>query len=377
MTFDELLNFEIKYKLWEHKLFDYPLWIHCREPLLGTAMMAERKIRRPSLWGMVKSFILTMKFLLTQYRYDKVFFLMERAELLEVYIQEKNPKKILFLNPEQESVYSGDDYVSSNFFSLLRFIGRKTAYLIFYRKYKKLVNKVEDLSLNGYIKDALGDALFLKFLSLILSKRNEKIYTGAVVPIGEKFVDSLNSIEVQHGVIYSEHIGYIGVPKVKNRLMLYAKRYEEILHQAGYGGRLLIDNYKKSFFEKKSTRDFPVVIYTQPLLEMQQAVEYFFKQYNPKEVFIQKHPKDYFDYDIESKYFVTATTPFEVKYPIMYVSSVMENFTNYDKNCYLYNLNSLDIDIDNFIEIYTQGSLSEVIVKDSLGEIYKEIMCQK
>ena len=98
LSMGELIVFEKKHKLWEHKLFGYPLWIHCREPLLYTTVMATRKIKRPTLLNMFKSFVGTMKFLVTQKKYDKVFFLMERAELLEVYIQEKNPKKILFLN---------------------------------------------------------------------------------------------------------------------------------------------------------------------------------------------------------------------------------------------------------------------------------------
>jgi hypothetical protein len=228
-----------------------------------------------------------------------------------------------------------------------------------------------------YIKDAFGDALFLKFLSIIISNKNQKIYTGAVIPIGEKFINTLNSYEVQHGVIYPMHIGYIGIPKVKNTLILYSKRYENILYKEGYIGKLEVNNYKKSFFEKTSNRHFPMVIYTQPLFEMQKKIHDFFKEYHPINVFIQRHPKDYFLYDIASKYFVSATTPFEVQYPIMYLSSVMENFTDYDKNCYFLDLKSMDIDVSSFIDIYTQGSKSKIFVKSTLKEIYEEIKCQE
>ncbi|MCK5855657.1 MAG: hypothetical protein KAG56_10575 [Sulfurovaceae bacterium] len=373
MNFEELMAFEKKHKLWEHKLFKYPLWIHCREPLLSTAIMAERKMRRPSFWGMVKSFGLTLKFLATQYRYDKVFFLMERAELLEVYIQEKNPKKILFLNPEQERVYQGNDAISSDFFSLLRFISRKTAYLIFRKKYKKIVEELKRENLNRYIRDALGDALFLKFLSLILSKKNQKIYTGAVIPIGEKFVNALNSFEVQHGVIYPEHIGYIALPEVKNSLLLYSNRYEQMMRECGYVGKLELHEYKKAFLEKKSSRYFPIVIYTQPSIEMQESIKRFFKEIQPKNCFIQKHPKDYFDYEIEKIYFVTATIPSEVGNPIMYTSSIIENFTLFNRDCYIYNF-KYHINVENFLEIYTLGTSSTMIVRDSFKEIYEEIM---
>ena len=376
MTFDELISFEQKHKLWAYKLFDYPLWIHCREPLLSTAIMAERKMRIPSVWGMIKSFALTIKFLLTQYRYEKVFFLMERAELLEVYTQEKNPKKILFLNPEQESVYQGEDYISSDFFTLLRFISRKVSYLLFRKKYRKIVKELHREELNMYIKNALGDALFLKFLSLILSKKNEKIYTGAVIPIGEKFVNSLNSIEVQHGVIHPEHIGYIGLPKVKNTLLLYSGRYEKIMRDCGYIGALKIEEYKRNFLEHNSNRYFPIVIYTQPTLEMQERIKEFFQKFQPTDCFIQKHPKDYFDYKIDKKYFVTATIPSEVGHPIMYTSSIIENFTLYNRDCYIYDF-KYTLNVKEFLEIYTAGTTSNMVIRDSLEELYKEIMCQK
>ena len=376
MSFEELIAFEKKHQLWEHKLFNYPLWIHCREPLLSSAIMAERKMRRPSLWGMIKSFGLSMKFLVTQKKYDKVFFLMERAELLEVYIQEKNPKKILFLNPEQEKIYQGNDAISSDFFSLLRFVSRKISYLIFRKKYKEIVEELKRENLNRYIRDALGDALFLKFLSLILSKKNQKIYTGAVIPIGEKFVNALNSFEVQHGVIYPEHIGYIALPEVKNSLLLYSNRYEQMMRECGYVGKLELHEYKKYFLEKSSCRYFPIVIYTQPSIEMQESIKKFFKEIQPKNYFLQKHPKDYFDYEVDEKYFVTATIPSEVGNPIMYTSSIIENFTLFNRDCYIYNF-KYHIDVKKFLEIYTVGTSSTMIVKDSFKEIYEEIMCQK
>lgn len=376
MSLEELIGFEKKHKLWEHKLFGYPLWIHCREPLLSSAIMVKRKIRRPSLGGMIKSFLLTIKFLVTQYRYEKVFFLMERAELLEVYIQEKNPKKILFLNPEQESVYEGGDYVSSDFFSLLRFVSRKISYLIFRKKYKNIVKELKREDLNIYIKDAFGDALFLRFLSLLLSKKNEKIYTGAVIPIGEKFVNALNSLEVQHGVIHPNHIGYIALPEVKNKLLLYSNRYEKMMRDCGYIGKLELHEYKKAFLEKKSSRYFPIVIYTQPTLDMQESVKSFFKEFNPIDCFIQKHPKDYFEYEIDEKYFVLGTIPSEVGNPIMYTSSIVENFTLYERDCYIYNL-KYHLDVEEFLKIYTEGTKSKMIIKDTFGEIYEEIRCQK
>lgn len=373
MTFEELVNFENKNNVWDIKFLEYPLWIHCRESLVSTGMLVDRKVKVPSIINMLKSFFQTIMFLFQQKNYDKVFFLMERAELLEIYNIEKNNKKILFLNPEQEKFYDKEDYISSDFFNLLRFVSRKVAFRIFKKRYHKTVNYLNKIGctqeIHKYIQVAMGDALFLKFLSLVLSSKNDKIYTGSVIPIGEKFINRLNSFEVQHGVIYAQHIGYIGLPKIKNTLLLYSTRYEEMMKNNGYFGKIEINEYKKDFFEKNSTRYFPIVIYTQPALLMQEGINEFFKIIQPTNCYIQKHPKDYFDYDIEKKYFVSATIPSEVAYPIMYTSSIIENFTLYHRNCYIYNfLNSKTIKKD--LEIYMLGTNSVIIVKNNLNNLY-------
>lgn len=385
LSLEALLTLEKEHDLWSYKLFGYPLWIHCREPLVSTALMAERQIKRPTFLRLVKSFFQTLFFLVTQYRYDKVFFLMERAELLEIYKEETSQKKLLFLNSEQDKVYFYNDYISSDFFSLLRFISRKVAFRIFRKQYKETIaylNKINlSVGLDKYIKIAMGDALFLKFLSLVLSKKSDKIYTGAVIPIGEKFLNVLNSYEVQHGVIHHAHIGYIALPTIKNRLILYSKRYQELLSSHGYEGELLVQEYKKSFFEQPSERYFPIVIYTQPTEKMQKEIKHFFQTFQPSNVFIQRHPKDYFNYEVEDTYFVSATTPFEVGYPILYISSVIENFTLYDRSCYIYDLDYPAIELEEFLKIYTQGTQSKMIIMKNLDSIYKVIMeqltCQK
>jgi len=377
LTFDALVAFEKKHDLWKYKLFDYPLWIHCREPMLISAMMVERKIKRPKILEMLKSFLETIIFLLTQYKYDKVYFLMERAELLEIYKEDKSKRKKLFLNSEQEKVYDKDDYISSDFFSLLRFLSRKIAFRVFKKKYQSISDDLVkigfDSDLNKYIQIAMGDALFLKFLSFILIKRNDKIYTGAVIPIGEKFINSLNSHEVQHGVIHSTHIGYINIPKVKNRLLLYSKQYKEVLKEAGYEGQLIINEYKHNFLNRSSIRYFPIVIYTQPTMDMQEAVNNFMRNIKPNNVFIQKHPKDYFNYQIDKNLFITATVPSEVGFPIMYISSIIENFTFFNRDCYIYDLKRGD-NVRKFLEVYTLGTESKMIIRSSLSSIYENIM---
>jgi len=376
LSLEDLVIFEKKHLLWNYKLFKYPLWIHCREPLLKLSILAERKIPNVQIIPMFKSFIYTIKFLFFQKKYDNIYFLMERAELLEIYRQDKSLKKLLFLNAEQEKVYQGSDYISSDFFNLLRYLSRKIAFLLFWKKYREISIKIDKIgyeNLIPYIKIAFGDALFLKFLSLVLDKKSKKFYTGAVIPMGEKFVNALNSFEVQHGVIHPEHVGYIKLPEVKNSLILYSQRYENVLRENGYIGNLIVQDYKKSFFEKRVDINFFIVIYTQPTEDMQLGVNAFFLKYKPTDIFIQKHPKDYFDYDIEQKYFVNSTTPFEVQNPILCTSSVIENFTNYDKRCYIYDLKNPSYNLMEFLSIYTMESKSEIVVMDSLNDIYMNI----
>jgi len=377
LTFSELRVIEKKYSLWEHTLLGYPLWIHCREPLCTCAIMATRKITYPTVFEMFKSVYMTIKFLFSQKRYSRVYFLMERAEILEIYRTDNTHNKLLFLNREQENVYEKNDYISSDFFNVLRLLSRKIAYILFYKKYRDLMKKLKligyDEVLNSYVKTALGEAFFLKFLSLVLSQDIEKYYSGCIIPPGEKFLNRLNSNEVQHGVIHSEHIGYIGVPEVKNNLVLYAQRYKEVLNKLGYKGNLIIIEYKKSFFLRETKRFFPIVIYTQPLLKMQEGINHFFQHYKPRGVYIQKHPKDYFEYDIPAHYFVTATIPKEVGAPIVYTSSIIENFTLYDRTCYIYDISEGEFDLVQFLKIYTEGSSSKLVVKTDIKEIYKLI----
>jgi len=383
LSFHELVKIEKAHHVWEHKLFGYPIWIHCREPLYN-GMMAERKITYPGVGRMLKSMVDTIKFLITQNRYKHIYFLMERVELLEIYRQDPVSEKILFLNHEQEPVCEGS-YIESDFFNLLRFLSRKVSFLIFRKKYRSMIQALQKTGyqkeIEPYIRTAFGDALFLKILSILLHKSPQKFYSGAVIPIGEKFLNVLNSYEVQHGVIYPEHIGYIGIPEVKNRLLLYSDRYQKILKDAGYTGKLIVHEFKKHFLEKGSDRYFPIVIYTQPTLKMQEEINAFFQKYRPDNLYIQRHPKDYFDYDIDSVYFVTATTPREVGYPIIYTSSIVENFTLYHRTCYIYNVKHIEFDIEAFLRIYTEGTRSKMVIRESLEELYlligKEISSHK
>jgi hypothetical protein len=368
---NSLIKLEKKHKLWNQTLLGYPLWIHCREQIVIPQNQV-KKIKKPNFFNIVKSFLKTAVFLFKQNKYDNVYFLMEREELLEIYRQDKNKKK-LFLNTNENKFFKNYDFISSEFLNILRFLSRKISYIIFFVKYKKIINKLDiiipNINVKSNIKNAFGDALFLKFLSLIFTKKNKKFYSGSVIPMGEKFLNSLNSFEVQHGVIHSSHVGYVEVPDVKNTLILYDGRYIDIMLSFKYLGKLSVIEYKKNFLTKHSNRYYSIVIYTQPVQEIQNGVELFFSKNNPSNVYIQRHPNDCFNYSIDSKYFVKSTIPSEVGTPIAYTSSIIENFTLIGRVCKIYDIGINDKLVD-FLKVY--GDKNLFIISNDLENLINQ-----
>jgi len=373
-----LINVEQSQHVWDETFFGYPLWIHFREDLIKGGIKADRRIKKPSLFQMLKSMRQTLFFLLfEQQRKPKTYFLMERAELLEVYRNDPSENKVLFLNFEQGHGYDGV-FISADFFNLIRYISRKCTFVFVYFSYRHSV----DFFSNGLldravvktnVQNAMGDAFFLFILSKLLRQDYRKCYSGCIIPIGEKFLNRLNSIEVQHGIIHKEHVGYIGIPSVKNDLMLYHEKYKTILIENGYVGNLFVDSYKKIFFERKSSRYFPIVIYTQPLKEMQDKLKKFLTNYRGEmDIYIQKHPKDYVNYPLDKQYIVHATTPNEVGFPVFYTSSVIENFTLANRNCYIWKLSAV-INMDDVLEIFLKGSSSNVYISEDIEVLVKTI----
>jgi hypothetical protein len=68
---------------------------------------------------------------------------------------------------------------------------------------------------------------------------------------------------------------------------------------------------------------------------MQKAVETFMKKQSSKEIYIQKHPKDYAEYPIAQQYIIYSSTPKEVTFPVFFTSSVIENFTLFNRESQL------------------------------------------
>lgn len=297
---------------------------------------------------------------------------MHRNELLESFIQDEEKDKVLFLHFEQEHNYNSK-YISADFFNTFRFLCRKITYIIYYKQYQYFKKKLIKKTNQENIKIAMGDALWLKVFSLILRKRYKKYYSGCLIPIGEKFINRLNSYEVQHGVIHNSHVGYIGLPNTKNTLMLYHQKYIDLLDNNKYKGVLVLNTYKKYYLQANTNREFDIVLYTQPIQEMQQQINIFLQTYDKNNIYIQKHPKDYFKYNIKSQFIVQDTLPKEVKNPIFYCSSCIENFTLDNRTCYIWDVKVEGINLKKILNIFRENTINQFIIKDKLEDIIKSI----
>ena len=382
LSMQDLISLEENQCLWNITFLEYPLWIHFREDLIANGIKADRKIAIPAIKHIISSTFQTLKFIIyTQHTRPTTYFLMERTELLESFKQEIATNKVLFLNHEQEHLYH-DSYIRADFLNAIRFICRRITYILFYFYYLKAYSyfqntPLKETEIKQNIKNSMGDAFFLKLLSKIFRRDYPKYYSGCIIPIGEKFINRLNTFEVQHGIIQPSHVGYIGLPMVKNALLLYDKRYEVLLREHNYQGTLFINPYKKKFLETKSTRYFPIVIYTQPLQEMQEAlINFLTENKNHKNIYIQKHPKDYALYPIEHIHIVNSTMPCEVGSPIFYTSSVIENYTLSNRTCYIWLVSTL-IDVHKILNIFLIGSSSKFIEDTSLKQLMASIQISK
>jgi len=380
-TLKKLIMFEKENNLWGLSYLDYPIWIYFREDISKASISIKKYLYIPTVKTILKSGYHTIMFLLMQKKYKKVYFLANRVELLEVYKQDKEKDKILFLFNETDIDLDNLDYIDASFLNVIRYLFRKVTYIFSPLSYIKFSRKMlsigYDKSRFNKIKIAMGDAAFLKILSFILNSKLKYIYSGAVIPAGERFLNRLNSYEVQHGVIHVNHVGYIGIPEVKNTFIVYSKEDQSLLEREGYKGRIIVDEYKKSFLSEQTDRCFFIVIYTQPIPRLRESIEKFCKSKNPKDICIQKHPRDHYHYDLDEDFFVRDTRPSEVKFPICYSSTIIENFMYIEKDCFIYDIKDSNIELEDVLNVYKKDNNAQMLRYDNLEDIYNHLMLKK
>lgn len=340
MTPEQLVEFETRHNLWTMSCLDYPIWMNLRPSFVDDVVIVPPQSRKIYPFRIIKSFLKLLMFFVTKPRYDQIFFLACRRDLLEFYRHKRNDRSLLFVNFENDRACDEFPHISCDALNIIRFLCRIVAGRVLGKnkaeiqaKFKKQTNL--ELSASN-VNAALGDAIYYKILQFIFGEKSRKFYSVAVVPLGEKLRNRLNSFEVQHGIISEKNFSYIGVPGIRNTLIVYDKAFEDLLRARAYSGSIVVDEYKKIFLMRSTNRHFPVVIYTQPIEKFQVQIKSYMNSFATDGVFIQKHPRDVFDYDLPSEKFVTDTLPGEVDSPVLFCSSVIEDYLLLQKKVFLY-----------------------------------------
>jgi len=355
--FDKVVEIESKYQLWDIRYKNIPIWHFLREKILSSTQPVFLKQRAPSLLGIIKScfLLLSLKFR----NIDRAYFFVDRKDLLDFYLYNEsknhNTKSAIFVHQEQFN--SKSKYTSCDFLNVIRYFSRKLAWRIFFIEYCRLCgllnNKiVEESDIKIAVKNTIGDYWTIRIIRLFIPKAARTYYSGVGVPGIEKYLNTLSSFEVQHGVIHSIHPGYSNIPKTKNTFIVYAERYFSILSVCHFYGHIIFENFKSSFQNVQSNKKYPLVIYTQPLKELTEFINTNILNLYIGKIFVQIHPRDDFNYDIDDKYIVKNLHPNEVGCAIVFNSSVIEDLALNEIPIVLLNFNFDGIDVAPYFKIF-------------------------
>lgn len=214
-----------------------------------------------------------------------------------------------------------DEKIKGNVFFIeaLRYFFRVFCPYFFLKERSELVNKVikvtgkDESSVTEIVDNVIGDYFFNKFISCLLASK-QVYYTGCVVPPLERYMGLMSSCEIQHGIIYKGHLDYTDIPKeiINNKLLLWSKDWEPVIRGCNYGGNVIYGAYSvvNLFKEQECEELFDVIIYTTVNEEFSSKVNSFYKKYGGLcRVAVQKHPRDYYGYEIPNSVFHKYLNP--------------------------------------------------------------------
>lgn len=209
----------------------------------------------------------------------------EYAELLDDY-----EKSIILKRGEKKPG-------NSTLIELIWYLFRKCTWIIKFKDYNSILNNLKalDSSFNWGVYDtrvAIGDYYYNKFLKLIL--KNKVYYTNCLVPKIERYMGLHESIEIQHGVIHSNHPDYVDIPEciIKGKFLAWNTHWAKKLEQIGYGGG--VSTFKKEKQLKPKINKYYITIFTTVDILFSSKIEN--NIITSKKVAIQRHPRDYFNY---------------------------------------------------------------------------------
>ncbi|MEZ9390268.1 hypothetical protein BCU13_013120 [Vibrio lentus] len=215
----------------------------------------------------------------------------DRADL-DLFISDYfvNEEVIRFTRREIES---GDTFL----IDAVRKMFRVVLSVVLKRKEKEIAGKfgfLDNKTIEKDINSFLGDYYFNYVLSFFF--KNKKVYyTNCVVPKVEKYMGLMNSVEIQHGVVYKGHFDYCDIDKrsLYGGFLAWNEYWKGVVeNECHYSVDVVCGSYNGEVVQTDIKDTRTLVLSTVHDQFSMMIMSYF----NHENVVLRKHPRDYFNY---------------------------------------------------------------------------------
>ncbi|MDC5637024.1 hypothetical protein OIN80_17680, partial [Acinetobacter baumannii] len=315
---EKLFKFEKDTNIWSILYKNVPIWSYMRGAFYGQFLPY-----MPSFYLTFRDFKGFIVFLSLFWRKDKVvIFVSGRKDLIDYALTVASKKfnnKHILLFTRSEKGLAGNVFL----IEVIRFIFRKISWFFVYFSYTKKLKEIErkvGVSNKKLLKDLIGDYYFNYFLFAFLRKVKVVLYSNAVIPRVERYMNLYNSIELQHGVVHKEHLDYVNVPYISNKFFCYSNLVKIDLERWGFSGKVEVVEKVKTSANIK----YKVAIFGTVDPNYSKIIEELCEKYN--NIYIKLHPRDSYQYkDKLQKLCVKTLSPLEVEIPILPDSSLISD----------------------------------------------------
>lgn len=265
--------------------------------------------------------------------YQRLIFIPDRPDLITKAELLLGDSGIIVLSFESGNKDLPKEYIDGAIFDLLRGVMRLmflSICVIFIYRY--ILKKKYDYNLWVYLKvcsKIMSDTFYNYTLKLFF--KGEVYYSIATIPGVEKFQNVHVSTEIQHGVIHKNHNGFIGLPNVKNVLLVDNEFYAEFLNSVGYKGKVEVNKELERYTKTNNKSDMSrkvVAVFTQPgeiYQELFQTIVGNLEKRGVKFV-IRKHPLDQTLYKTDQVQSIDLIDALESQIGICSTSTIAEHF---------------------------------------------------
>lgn len=381
LTLEELIQLEGRYGFWRITLFDYPLWSNIRPHFVANAILLPPPIKKVQLRAIISGLFdlasLAIKSIFNRRVFPRVWvFIPNRIDQTEAIKYIVHEEKIVFLTFETDQPTRLTHIRAELFFAIRVFlrIFPSRLFLVFIISKMRMV----EIALNkpierSILRDAIGDALFCKLLWFIAEALDLKIiYSTTLIPPGAKLEKKLahRLVELQHGIIHPQHFGYVGLPESHQTIIVYNSKYENFLRSIKFSTKIQTIEFKTWRQTKCPHVLFPVVIFTQPNELVQNQISYALKNFSDLPIYLQRHPRDWYYYEIDESRFIQVSKLHEVAFPVLHSTTLIEDFLMAGKQIWLF---SGSADSNPHVRFLTQGYEAAVHSYDGLSATLQAI----